>query len=202
MSSQRRKPLEYFLALQYPFRVSTERDVPGYFILFPDLPGCMSQVDQMTEIGIAADEVRQLWIESEYERGNEIPLPTYYEEYSGKFNVRLPRTLHHALADAAAGDGASLNQYVATLLARGDAQARVEDRLAAIEERLAINGRTEAPSAGSRVADDRATYDAHGPRDSGAPITRTSRAASKATKLALHSHQPRTCACTLLAIVD
>ena len=176
MSSQRRKPLEYFLALQYPFRVSTERDVPGYFILFPDLPGCMSQVDHMTEIGIAADEVRQLWIESEYERGNEIPLPTYYEEYSGKFNVRLPRTLHHALADAAAGHGASLNQYVATLLARGDAQARVEDRLAAIEKRLAI---PEAPSVGSRVADERATYDAHAPRDSGAAVTRISRAASK-----------------------
>ena len=179
MSSQRRKPLEYFLALQYPFRVSTELDVPGYFILFPDLPGCMSQVDHMTEIGIAADEVRQLWIESEYERGNEIPLPTYYEEYSGKFNVRLPRTLHHALADAAAGDGASLNQYVATLLARGDAQARVENRLAAIEERLAINGRANVPSAGSRVADDRATYDAHAPRDSGATATRTSQAASR-----------------------
>jgi hypothetical protein len=59
----------------------------------------------------------------------EIPEPSYPEEYSGKFNLRIPRSLHRQLAESAERDGVSLNQYVAALLARGDAQAQVERRL-------------------------------------------------------------------------
>jgi predicted HicB family RNase H-like nuclease len=38
-------------------------------------------------------------------------------EYSGKFNVRLPRSLHAALASEAAAEGVSLNQLVVAKLA-------------------------------------------------------------------------------------
>lgn len=76
-----------------------------------------------------ADEARTLWIETEYESGHKIPLPSYPEEYSGKFNLRLPRSLHRSLAEAAEGEGVSLNQYVVQLLARGDSQARLERRV-------------------------------------------------------------------------
>ena len=73
-----------------------------------------------------AEDARQSWIEAEYERGNDIPLPSYPEEYSGKFNVRIPKSLHRALAKASRREEVSLNQYVLSLLARGDAQYRVE----------------------------------------------------------------------------
>ena len=46
----------------------------------------------------------------------EIPLPGLEQEYSGKFVVRLPRYLHRQLAEEAAREGASLNQFVVTLL--------------------------------------------------------------------------------------
>jgi len=39
------------------------------------------------------------------------------EEYSGKFNVRLPKSLHAALASEAAAEGVSLNQLVLAKLA-------------------------------------------------------------------------------------
>ena len=72
-----------------------------------------------------AEEVRPLWIEAAYEHGIDIPLPSYPEEYSGKFVVRLPRSLHRRLAESAERDGVSLNQYVVMLLSGGDAEQRV-----------------------------------------------------------------------------
>ncbi len=38
-------------------------------------------------------------------------------EYSGKFNVRVPKSLHAALASEAEAEGVSLNQLVAAKLA-------------------------------------------------------------------------------------
>lgn len=39
-------------------------------------------------------------------------------EYSGKFNVRVPKSLHAALASEAEAEGVSLNQLVVTKLAK------------------------------------------------------------------------------------
>jgi len=135
-----RRPLPEYLARQYPFQAIADED-GGYVIVFPDLPGCMTQVESVEEIPTMAEDARRAWIETAYEDGEDIPLPSYPEEYSGKFNVRLPRSLHRSLAEAAERDGISLNQYVATLLARGDAQARVERRLDYLEAQVeAIGG--------------------------------------------------------------
>jgi predicted RNase H-like HicB family nuclease len=128
MVSTKRRSLDEYLALQYPFNVVADKE-GGYVILFPDLPGCMTQVERIEEVPAAAEEIRTLWIETEYEEGEDIPLPSYPEEYSGKFNVRLPKSLHRSLVEAANREGVSLNQYVVTLLARGDALWRIESQL-------------------------------------------------------------------------
>ncbi len=135
------------LAREDPFTVHAEPE-GGYVIVFPDLPGCMTQVERLEEVGPAAEEIRALWIETEYEAGANIPLPSYPEEYSGKFNLRLSRALHRTLAEAAARNSVSLNTYVSGLLERGHAQACVERRIEEYEarllERLArIEGRLE-----------------------------------------------------------
>ncbi len=140
MSTSVRKPLDEYLALEYPFRVIADPD-GGYVVVFPDLPGCMTQADSYEEIAEMAQDVRTLWIESAYDQGIDIPLPSYPEEHSGKFNVRLPRSLHRTLVESAAQEEVSLNQYVTMLLARRDAQAQVERRLEAIEAQIAaMNG--------------------------------------------------------------
>jgi predicted RNase H-like HicB family nuclease len=118
MTTAQRRPLNDYLALQYPFNVLADPD-GGYVIVFPDLPGCMTQAETIDEIPQVAEEARRLWIETAYEDGEEIPLPSYPEEYSGKFVLRLPRSLHRRLAEAAAREGVSLNQYVVSLLSRG-----------------------------------------------------------------------------------
>jgi antitoxin HicB len=42
---------------------------------------------------------------------------TLHREYSGKFNVRIPKSLHAALASEADSEGVSLNQLVLAKLA-------------------------------------------------------------------------------------
>lgn len=113
-----RQPLEHYLRQQYRLQVIPDPD-GGFFIEYPDLPGCMSQIERLEELPAAAEEIRELWIEAAYQAGQEIPEPVYPEEYSGKFNVRLPRSLHRRLAERAQEEGVSLNQLVVALLAEG-----------------------------------------------------------------------------------
>ena len=52
------------------------------------------------------------WIESKLENGFTIPMPQDENNYSGKFLLRLPKSLHKELALNAEHEGVSLNQYV------------------------------------------------------------------------------------------
>jgi predicted RNase H-like HicB family nuclease len=119
------------LGLDYPFQAIADPD-GGYVIVFPDLPGCMTQVETIDEIGPMAAEIKELWIETEYEQGNKIPLPSYPEAYSGKFNLRLPKSLHRKLAEGAARDDVSLNQHVVSLLSAGIAGSELAAALRAV----------------------------------------------------------------------
>jgi hypothetical protein len=47
----------------------------------------------------------------------EPPVGPHRREYSGKFNVRVPRSLHAALASEAEAEGVSLNQLIVAKLA-------------------------------------------------------------------------------------
>ncbi|MGI6554912.1 MAG: toxin-antitoxin system HicB family antitoxin, partial [Bacillota bacterium] len=43
------------------------------------------------------------------------PVP---EDFSGRLNIRIPKTLHQALAERAKNENTSLNQYILYQLAR------------------------------------------------------------------------------------
>jgi antitoxin HicB len=117
-----RKPLEYYLSLKYPSSIE-EAPEGGYFIQIKDLPGCYSQGETVEESLKNIEEARKLWIESMYEDGNEIPLPgTTKKQYSGKFNVRVPKSLHRKLDEMAEKEGVSLNHYLVSTLSRAVGQ--------------------------------------------------------------------------------
>lgn len=123
-----RKPVSDYLTAPYPFNVVAESD-GGYFVSFPDLPGCMTQVERIEDVGSIADEIRELWLETAYEQGLDIPEPASPAQYSGRFLLRLPRSLHRTLAESASREGVSLNHYATVLLARSDALSTQERRL-------------------------------------------------------------------------
>ena len=113
----KRKPLEHYLNLKYPvtFEAAPEG---GYFVQIKDLPGCYSQGETLQEAMEMIEEARQLWLESAYENGLDIPLPREDREYSGKFNVRFPKSLHRRLEQMADREGVSLNQFLVSTLSR------------------------------------------------------------------------------------
>ena len=119
------KPLEYYLGLEYSLDIIADPD-GGYVAIFPDLLGCMTQGETLEETIEMANEARELWLECEYDTDpNDIPLPSYPIDYSGKLNVKIPKLLHQLLIDAAERDNVSLDQYVTMLLTRGESEDRV-----------------------------------------------------------------------------
>jgi predicted RNase H-like HicB family nuclease len=69
------KPLEYYLRLTYAVTIYPEPE-GGYVAIIKDLPGCMTQGETADEVMANIEEARQLWLESAYEYGDPIPLPS------------------------------------------------------------------------------------------------------------------------------
>ncbi|MCL5045721.1 MAG: type II toxin-antitoxin system HicB family antitoxin [Actinobacteria bacterium] len=95
------------------------RSVPkgGYVVEIPDLPGCLTQGETLEEAMEMIQDAKKCWIETCIEFGRPVPEPAP-EEYSGKLNIRMPKTLHKALSQKAKEENVSLNQYIIYHLAR------------------------------------------------------------------------------------
>ena len=120
------KTLEAYLALSYPITLYQEEE-GGFTVEIKDLPGCISQGETLEEAYAMIADAREGWLTVAFERGLDIPLPSTEtgEEYSGKFVLRVPKTLHRQLSEQAERDGSSLNGYVTALLAQQVALAGV-----------------------------------------------------------------------------
>ena len=70
MATSLRPTLAEVLAREYRFEVIPDAE-GGYVIRYPELPGCMTQVESLEEVPAAAREIRELWLETEYERNGE-----------------------------------------------------------------------------------------------------------------------------------
>lgn len=112
-----RQSLEYYLNLKYPITIHVAPE-GGYVAEIEDLPGCLAQGETLAEAYKLIEEARRMWLEVAYEDGLDIPLPRDEEQYSGKFNVRVPKNLHRKLDRMAKREGVSLNQYIVSTLSR------------------------------------------------------------------------------------
>jgi predicted RNase H-like HicB family nuclease len=111
-------PLEDYLNLQYPVTLYPDPE-GGYVAQIKDLPGCLTQGETLEEAIANINEARELWIETAYESGDDIPLPSTDDTYSGKLLLRMPKSLHRPLAEKADRENVSLNQYIVSVLSRG-----------------------------------------------------------------------------------
>lgn len=110
-------PLEYYLNLQYPLTLYPASE-GGYVAQIKDLPGCLTQGETLDETIANINEARELWIETAYEAGDDIPLPSTDDPYSGKRILQVPKSLHNLLAEKADRENVSVNQYIESLLSR------------------------------------------------------------------------------------
>jgi len=113
------KNIEYYMSLPYRVEIYPEPDRSGYTALIPELPGCMTCADTLDELWGMIEEAKEGWLELSLADGDYIPepAPVEVEEYSGKFVVRLPASLHRQLAKRAKQEKTSLNQLVVMLFA-------------------------------------------------------------------------------------
>ncbi len=72
------KPLEFYLGLKYPITIYPDDD-GEYVSEIKDLPGCFTQGETLEETLSNIDDARKLWLETAYEYGDNIPLPSTEE---------------------------------------------------------------------------------------------------------------------------
>jgi len=111
--------LQDYINLPYNIILRHINDESGsyYFARVQELDGCMSDGETVEEAYINIREAMEGWIETKLEAGFTVPLPIDADGYSGKFLLRLPKSLHARLVAEAESEGVSLNQYALYKLA-------------------------------------------------------------------------------------
>lgn len=107
--------LEFYLNLEYTIRLKRNSD-GSYFAEIEELPGCMTEGDTEEEALKMVEDAKKAWIETALDRAIKIPEPLR-DDFSGKFNVRVPKYLHRKLAYKAREENVSLNTLITSALA-------------------------------------------------------------------------------------
>lgn len=154
MSAPLRDPrLDEFMGHPWSREVLVDED-GGYLASVPELPGCFADGATLEEALANLDDVLEDWLAVAIESDDEIPPPRRVEHisYSGRFSVRVPKSLHRLLAERASAEGCSLNQLVTMALSasaggpRGSMATSGED---AYEDVAAAAARRGAQSVGA-----------------------------------------------------
>lgn len=115
------KTLNDYMKLSYRMEIIEDTEEGGFVVSYPDLPGCITCGETVESAVANALDAKKAWIEAALEEGTPIYEPDSFDDYSGQFKLRLPRSLHRALAEHSQREGISMNQYCVYLLSRNDA---------------------------------------------------------------------------------
>ena len=115
------KAIDYYLKLPYKLEIVPDIDEGGFVARYPELPGCITVGDTLESVVKNLNDAKIEWITAALEDGNTIPEPSTYDDYSGQFKLRLPKSLHKLLADKSKEEGVSMNQYCVYLLSMNNA---------------------------------------------------------------------------------
>ena len=107
------KKVDNYINLPYNYIIQYINDESGayFYARILELDGCQSTGDTFEEAYKNVKEAMKGWITTKLEAGYDIPLPIGYENFSGKFVIRIPKSLHYKLSIEAEQEGVSLNQY-------------------------------------------------------------------------------------------
>lgn len=115
------KAINEYLNKPYRMEIVPDLEEGGFTVYFPELQGCLTCGETITQALENAEDAKRAWLEAAIEEGCYIPEPMALEDYSGQFKLRIPKSLHKALAEHAKSEGISMNQYCLYLLTKNDA---------------------------------------------------------------------------------
>lgn len=114
------KTLSDYMKMSYRMEIIEDTEEGGFVVSYPDLPGCVTCGETVESAVANALDAKKAWIEAALEEGILIHEPDSLDDYSGQFKLRLPRSLHRALAEHSKREGISMNQYCVYLLSKND----------------------------------------------------------------------------------
>ncbi len=143
-----KKNLQYFMHSKYQIEVLpiTEEDGGGYEARIPQLGkylfvGWGETIVRAIE---SLEKVKRHLFANYIRKGMKIPEPKIEnEDYSGKFVVRLPVSLHKQLAEKAKLESVSLNQFVLHLLSSNYEKMELREEFRKIVKDISMSKRTE-----------------------------------------------------------
>ncbi|MCL2337566.1 MAG: type II toxin-antitoxin system HicB family antitoxin [Firmicutes bacterium] len=106
--------IKEYMQLPYNYVIKLISDESGtyYHASVLEFDGCQSTGETFQEAYDDLMEAMEGWLEAKLENGFAVPPPLNNDKFSGKFVVRLPKSLHARLAIEAEKEGVSLNQYM------------------------------------------------------------------------------------------
>lgn len=104
------------MSARYSVMIRWSDEDEGYIATVPELPGLSAFGGTEEEALKELETAQELFLDALREAGDPIPAPRPVPTASGQLRLRMPKSLHAELAEAAARDGVSLNSYILTLL--------------------------------------------------------------------------------------
>lgn len=107
-----------YLLQPYSRVVIPDSETKTFAAYIAEFPGCVAQGKSLTDALTQLEEVAEEWVDASLRAGHKIPEPNGLNECSGKFALRLPRSLHREATQISESEGVSLNQFFVSAIAQ------------------------------------------------------------------------------------
>jgi len=113
------RAVDRYVGLPYHISLVQDGDEDGgkWVAAAEELPDCASRGDTAEEAIAGLKDAMASWIAAALKEGRDIPEPRSVASHSGRLLLRMPRSLHAALTQAAERENVSLNQFITDSLA-------------------------------------------------------------------------------------
>src|SRR5918995_615019 len=105
----KKRDLQYYKDLNYKIELNFDAEDGCWYARFPELGAVLTdgktQEEALKNVLKLKDEV----LASDYNKGLPIPEPRPEVDHSGRFLLRVPKSLHKRLAEEAEREGTSIN---------------------------------------------------------------------------------------------
>jgi predicted RNase H-like HicB family nuclease len=130
---------------KYPISIKWSDEDGGYIATIPGIRGLSAfgecPDEALTELKIAAPA----YFQSLKKAGKPMPVFDKVVPYSGQLRLRLPKSLHAELSQAAENEGVSLNTYLISLLVKEHTKRDMSQKVRRFERTPAVANKPAKP---------------------------------------------------------